>query len=227
MASTVVDGLVVPISIGGHPGLDFCNTRAGWRAPQPKEYLLTHEHLTVWAGHLGLVPRPAVAGLRRTARADPAGARRVLTRALRLREALYAVLTATATPRDWRAVNAEVHRAGAVSVLMPGRPAQWSLATAVARSSNVEFPLLAVGQAAAGLLTSATAAQVSACPGEICGWLFADPRGRRRWCSMAWCGNRAKARRYARRHAEPLRSADRVDCGGPGGEHPEPQQREA
>ncbi|MGE5829869.1 MAG: CGNR zinc finger domain-containing protein [Micromonosporaceae bacterium] len=65
---------------------------------------------------------------------------------------------------------------------------------------------------------------MSACPGEICGWLFADPRGRRRWCSMAWCGNRAKARRYARRHA-PGRSADRP--GGPRREDPGPQQHEA
>jgi predicted RNA-binding Zn ribbon-like protein len=215
VASTVVDGLVVPISIGGHPALDFCNTRAGRRAPRPKEYLITHAHLVVWAAHNGLVPHPAVAGLRRAGRADPAGAQRVLTRAVRLREAVHAVLTATATPQDWRRVNAEVRRAGAAAVLTPGRPATWSLATEVSRSSNVELPLLAVALAAAGLLTSAAATHVSACPGEICGWLFADPRGRRRWCSMAWCGNRAKARRYAQRHRRS------------GSEDPCPQQHEA
>jgi predicted RNA-binding Zn ribbon-like protein len=32
-----------------------------------------------------------------------------------------------------------------------------------------------------------------------CGWVFADPSGRRRWCSMAWCGNRSKVRRHAAR----------------------------
>jgi predicted RNA-binding Zn ribbon-like protein len=57
-----------------------------------------------------------------------------------------------------------------------------------------------VALAAEGLLTSELSAFVSACPGAGCGWLFADRRGRRRWCSMAACGNRAKARRYAERH---------------------------
>ncbi|MGE5830035.1 MAG: ABATE domain-containing protein, partial [Micromonosporaceae bacterium] len=93
MASIVVDGLVVPISIGGHPALDFCNTRAGRNGPRPKEYLLTHAHLAVWAGHTGVVPHPDVAALRRAGRADPVGAEQVLARALRLREALYLALT--------------------------------------------------------------------------------------------------------------------------------------
>ncbi|MGW5195753.1 CGNR zinc finger domain-containing protein, partial [Kribbella sp. NPDC004138] len=42
-------------------------------------------------------------------------------------------------------------------------------------------------------------AHVRTCPS--CGWLFLDPRGRRRWCSMATCGNRAKVRAHAARTA--------------------------
>jgi predicted RNA-binding Zn ribbon-like protein len=40
------------------------------------------------------------------------------------------------------------------------------------------------------------------CQGERCGWLFIDSSksGRRRWCTMEDCGNRAKARRYYQRH---------------------------
>jgi len=35
------------------------------------------------------------------------------------------------------------------------------------------------------------------CPGEDCGYLFRDTsRGRRRWCSMKTCGNRAKVQRF-------------------------------
>jgi predicted RNA-binding Zn ribbon-like protein len=64
-------------------------------------------------------------------------------------------------------------------------------------STGLDLPLLAVAWAAADLLTST--GTVAACPGTGCGWLFADPRGRRRWCSMALCGNRAKARRHAGR----------------------------
>lgn len=42
-----------------------------------------------------------------------------------------------------------------------------------------------------------------ACPADSCGWAFYDhARNRsRRWCSMAVCGNRTKARSYRRRHA--------------------------
>jgi predicted RNA-binding Zn ribbon-like protein len=43
---------------------------------------------------------------------------------------------------------------------------------------------------------------VKACPGDSCGWLFLDPRGRRRWCIMATCGNRSKVRAHAARQHE-------------------------
>lgn len=46
------------------------------------------------------------------------------------------------------------------------------------------------------------AGRIKRCPGQDCGWLFLDEtkNGRRRWCSMETCGNRAKARRsYQRR----------------------------
>jgi len=44
--------------------------------------------------------------------------------------------------------------------------------------------------------------RIKLCAGEDCGWLFYDASRNltRRWCSMADCGNLAKARRhYARR----------------------------
>ncbi|SLN33739.1 CGNR zinc finger domain-containing protein [Ruegeria meonggei] len=44
--------------------------------------------------------------------------------------------------------------------------------------------------------------RVKKCPGSECGWLFIDEtkNGRRKWCTMETCGNRAKsARNYARR----------------------------
>ena len=51
------------------------------------------------------------------------------------------------------------------------------------------------------LLTSERRVRVKTCPGARCGWLFLDesPTGRRRWCSMASCGNREKAQRFRRR----------------------------
>jgi predicted RNA-binding Zn ribbon-like protein len=59
--------------------------------------------------------------------------------------------------------------------------------------------MLEIARAAGTLLSSPELAKVGRCPGHGCGWLFADPRGRRRWCVMAVCGNREKARRHARK----------------------------
>ena len=97
MASFVVDGLVVPVSVAGHPALDFCNTRAGWAEPAPKEYLHTHAHLSVWARENGLVQPASMAALTRAAAADPTAAADVVARAVALRSALYAVLVGPAT----------------------------------------------------------------------------------------------------------------------------------
>jgi predicted RNA-binding Zn ribbon-like protein len=43
--------------------------------------------------------------------------------------------------------------------------------------------------------------RVRICDNDTCRWLFYDESrsGRRRWCSMATCGNRAKARRHRER----------------------------
>ena len=100
-------------------------------------------------------------------------------------------------------MDREVQAAASASGLLPGRPATWTISD----QSRLDLPLLAVAWSAAGLLTSAAGNQVGACPGVGCGWLFANPRGRRRWCSMAWCGNRDKVRR----HAERTRVTGRTD----------------
>src|SRR5918995_368438 len=65
-------------------------------------------------------------------------------------------------------------------------------------AERADLPVLAVAREAAEFLLS-DHAPVRACPGRQCGWLFLDPRRRRRWCSMATCGNRAKQRRFGQR----------------------------
>lgn len=215
MASVVVDGLTLPISVGGHPALDFCNTRAGWGAPQPKEYLVSHSHLALWAAENGLLDRAEIVPLRRLAERAGDAAQQVLVRAVRFRDALYDVLAGAAAPASWTGVHTEVSAATAALRLRPPTPrrphtardsdmvvgcASWELV--VGRGvDHLALPLLAVAWSAAGLLTSIDLNRVAACPGASCGWLFHDPRGRRRWCSMAWCGNRAKARRHSARTA--------------------------
>jgi len=46
--------------------------------------------------------------------------------------------------------------------------------------------------------------RIRICANDTCRWIFYDESraGRRRWCDMATCGNRAKARRHRERQKE-------------------------
>ena len=191
MSWRLVEGVPLPDAVGGHTALDFCNTRAGWGDARPKEYLTAPHVLTVWARENGLLAAAGAPG--------EAGEREALARALALREALYACALHRGTPAQWELVSAEAAAARALGRLVPGdgeAPARWAPAPG---AGPARAALVAVAAAAEDLLTSSLAGFVAACPGEGCGWLFADRRRKRRWCSMAACGNRAKARRHAER----------------------------
>ena len=183
----VADGLVLPAFVAGRPVLDFCNTRAGWGEPEPREYLVSYDHLVIWAREAGLVEPDVAQRLRRLS-----GGEKTFARALRLRSAIYAAFT---EPSDeaWDIVAAEAHRAATAARLTRG--AGW----VIPEDAGAELPVLAIARAAGELLSSPELVKVGRCPGHGCGWLFADPRGRRRWCVMAVCGNREKARRHARK----------------------------
>ena len=59
----------------------------------------------------------------------------------------------------------------------------------------------------AGALADGSWARLKICPGDHCGWAFYDHSRNRtgRWCSMAVCGGRVKARsHYRRRRAREL-----------------------
>ena len=182
----LVDGYLLPAPVAGDPVLDFCNTRAGWGEPEPREYLTSYDHLVVWSREAGLV-EPTLAERLRRLDGD-----RALGRALRLRDAIYEACT---DPDDeaWDVVAAEAHRAASAARLTRGTG--W----VIPEETGAELPVLEIARAAGALLSSGDRARVGRCPGHGCGWLFKDPRGRRRWCVMAVCGNREKARRHARK----------------------------
>jgi predicted RNA-binding Zn ribbon-like protein len=193
----VVDSLVIPARVAGDPALELCNTRAAWGEPEPKEYLVSYDHLLVWAREVGLVEADLVETLRRDAQQAPGQATRVLAQVKAFREILYDYLTGNEDPRVWEAVASRVESSTrALTLVRSAEGTQW----AINRGVGLRYPLLAIAAAVGDLITSGDAREVSACPGRGCGWLFTNPAGRRRWCSMAICGNRAKVRRHAERH---------------------------
>ncbi len=209
----LVDGTPLPDHVAGHVALEFCNTRAGWGSAEPKEYLVSSRAPVLWAADVGLRPIED-AGQSRPAPACPTGDQdgEPVLRALALREALYRCALRSGDRAAWQLVGEAAARARQRAVLLPGgpdQPASWQPGPEAGPGQGAgpwqgaaDKVVDAVALAAESLLTSPQALAVAACPGVGCGWLFLDPRHRRRWCTMAVCGNRAKARRHAERLRE-------------------------
>ena len=177
--------------------LDFVNT-LDWRdAPARRvELVPTAGALASWARHVDF-PDSDARGIRLARhQALAVGLREVLAtlfRAVADRRALPASALGTVTRwtrAAWR--HRELTATDAVPVW------RWSATTAPAARV-----LYALALEAADLLLSPDRDRIHVCAGEGCGWLFVDrsKAGRRRWCNMAACGNRAKVRDYRERVA--------------------------
>ncbi|ADB34888.1 protein of unknown function DUF1470 [Kribbella flavida DSM 17836] len=196
----LVQGVVLPKPVGADPVLDFLNTRSEWtgRGPARSEWLTSFETLVIWSGYVGLLSDAGVFRLIEQAAGRPTDAARRFEAALEFRADLYDVLTDTSATSSFDAVQRVIARAAGHRRLLPlptlhGLAATWDL------PEDLNLPLDQLALLSADLLTGPSRTHVRECPGDGCGWLFLDPRGRRRWCSMATCGNRAKVRAHAAR----------------------------
>ena len=205
MTNHVVCGVLVPDATSGHPALELVNTRAGWGEPSPREYLVSYDALAVWAADVGHLTAGELRELRALAAGSTAEAARVLHETLALREAYYDVLRADVpAARDLDQVQAAAVPAFAASGLVVDAAGRIRPDGGRVAAVGLRLPLHRAVLAAVHLLAAGDAAHVRACAGTGCGWVFLDRTHRKRWCTMAICGNRAKARAYAAR-----RSADR------------------
>ena len=179
--------------LGGRPALDFVNTRRErWR--RDVECLLSVEEVVVWLVRAGLLSQPTRA---------PAS---VLGEAHELREAIDAGVRA--------AVERRAADPGAVALidgwlaLAGSRPSLGTDANGrpvLSERPRAQSPRRALGMvafdAARMLGIDTERARVRICASDTCSARFYDrsPAARRRWCSMALCGNQAKARRFRER----------------------------
>jgi SARP family transcriptional regulator, regulator of embCAB operon len=175
---------------------------AAWGSPVPlagQEWLQEYRTLALWAGYVDLLDQDSVRELCDLGDRQPVEAAAGLESARELRSALYTTLLDSERTPGFPVVRRYAEQAAGEVRLVPGAEglAVWRLTPA----SGLVTPVLAVAWAAAKLLGEPQRHNVKACPGDYCGWLFLDQRGRRRWCSMAFCGNRAKVNAYLRRRA--------------------------
>jgi len=179
---------------------DFLNTDELDGAGHPIEGLPSLPDATGWLVDRGML-HPEQRATIEGSKPSPAGV--PLARVHAARAALRGIVEALvadrpADPDDLAAVNA-VLQARSVPELVPGD------GTLAIGHRHVGDPLDdALGGLAEPLVSLIAAGDVwrlRICANDGCRWVFHDTSrtGRRRWCSMASCGNRAKAARHRAR----------------------------
>jgi predicted RNA-binding Zn ribbon-like protein len=190
--------------IGGAICLDFANTIHDSHATDKGEELQSMPDLLLWAREAGLLSATRHAHLALRYKRAPRESAAVLHDAVRIRDLLLGVFAAVArgsgvSPHRLLELNSALSRSPARLRLRKREgsfAAEWTSA-----SSGVQQVLFGVLSSAAELLASDRLGRVRECANADCTWLFVDEsRNRsRRWCDMAACGNRMKARRHYRR----------------------------
>ena len=179
--------------------LAYANTLA-WRGrPTPVEALAGWADLLLWLERNAGWPGPAIAAL--CAGAD---ATAMYPAALALREAIFAIFRAIADGRpvadpDLSALDRAVAAApGRTHVARRDGGFGWQLEVTPERLSAPVLLAPVLWSAADLVAAAARHDRVRRCANDECLWLFVDQSksGSRRWCDMAACGNRAKARRH-------------------------------
>ena len=192
---------------GGHAVLDFLNTVGGHRLTGGREDLATPEDLVSWGLQSGWLDQERAPAMLVEIQIRPAEARAALHRIRVFREALFRVFLAVSeggqpAAEPFEVLEQEVRRAWAERRLVRTSDDDYRWISPESARLDTFIPGLAV--AASELLTGPDRKRIRLCEATAldgCGWLFLDTskNGTRRWCEMATCGNKYKARRhYAR-----------------------------
>lgn len=179
--------------IGERLFLDFLNT-ANWEADGrvAEEKLNCADDLCTWMNAAGLTGSTSVSATEMKVE--------FLTFRFSLRRMVLAMIGGkTPLSNDIEIFNKCLVQARTTDTLM-------SSAGALAFNSALPVTQIIALSALPVIASRSEMIRVKMCPADRCGWLFLDEskNGRRRWCSMDLCGNRAKARRhYQKRDTRP------------------------
>lgn len=189
--------------LGGPACLDFANTTERLETDRPHDWLTSYTVLLAWSAARGTLGRDAADRLARLAARQPAAAAQIFAKALDVRRDMRALAAALA---DGKPAAALLERLNLWLGDLPPQPA-----VALPRKAGhgyfqlpgaaLDEPLWPILWSLTGLLMSQVTC-VRRCQGHGCGYYFVDATANRsrRFCSSEGCGNRARARRFHRRH---------------------------
>jgi len=188
---------------GGSLCLDLANTW-GDRSEPGNDMLKAYHDLLDWAHGAGVVNDRERGEIEKLAHREAAKSLGVFRTALELRDTVFRLCSTTAagekpSERDVAALNAALQSVPKQRLCCGGECCEWEWPAEKPDLRQVLWPVI---QSAADLVSSPDVARIRECGAPDCNWLFLDSSrgGRRRWCDMSTCGNRAKARRYYERH---------------------------
>jgi predicted RNA-binding Zn ribbon-like protein len=198
-----VEDLATPaLLLGGRLAIDFANVPSYPGAPSQD---LSWEELIAFLQGSNIVSAERASSLLALSGSDPDAAQALLSRSVRLRDALRrafgAMVRKEGIAREWAEPINQILRIteGHDELVFEGNA--WKMEFQ-AREGGLDWLLAAVARSAAEILVEGTQARLRICGNPACGLFFSDNSRthRRRWCSMAICGNRHKVASFARRH---------------------------
>lgn len=143
--------------------------------------------------------------IRALSETDPKAAQNLLDHAERLGRALRtsfrAILKGQDILREWVQPINQILRVTEGHDELQSDGSVWRLGF-VAREEGLEWLLAAIARSGAELIAGGSGRSLKKCANADCRILFYDDSRthRRRWCSMALCGNRSKVAAFARRN---------------------------
>jgi len=199
---SVEDLATAALLLGGRLAINFANVPSYPGAPSQD---LSWEELIAFLQGSNIVSAERASSLLALSGSDPDAAQALLSRSVRLRDALRrafgAMVRKEGIAREWAEPINQILRIteGHDELVFEGNA--WKMEFQ-AREGGLDWLLAAVARSAAEILVEGTQARLRICGNPACGLFFSDNSRthRRRWCSMAICGNRHKVASFARRH---------------------------
>jgi predicted RNA-binding Zn ribbon-like protein len=195
-----------PFLIGAHLALDFLNSIASPR-DVPVEWLRDGRDLVDWLEQANVIAADVAARFRTSK--DQRALDAVAGRAREFRDWLRGFVTrhlgkplTPAAAKELGPLNELLAKDTSYPMIAAAGGAQGLRLRRVRRWESADELLYPIAEAAADLACSVDFRLIRACEGSVCSLLFLDRTKAhgRRWCSMAVCGNRAKAAAHRARN---------------------------
>jgi predicted RNA-binding Zn ribbon-like protein len=184
---------------GGRLSIDFVNAT-------PANGALSWDQLVSFLESTRIVSVERSAQLLSLPQSDPQTAEGLLLKAWRLASASRKVFTAMLRKQkisgEWIEPINEILRITEGHDELTAHEGGWKIEF-VAREGGLDWLLAAVARSGAEIVAEGVRARLRICANPHCGLFFYDNSRtrRRRWCSMALCGNRSKVAAFARKHS--------------------------